>query len=85
MKIKLDNLDKNDGTVLVMADAAEAEHDQSIEGSRWESDGDFAYAYIDDRVGLVDALEREGYEVDTDDYWEPTQEELEAMWATLGE
>lgn len=85
MKIKLDNLDKDDGTVLVMADAEEAEHDQSIEGSRWELDGDFAYAYIDDRVGLVAALERDGYEVDTDDYWEHTQEELEAIWAKLEE
>lgn len=82
MKIKLDNMDKEDGSVLVIAeDADEAREDQSIEGSHWECDGDFAYAIISDRPGLVAALEKEGYEVDTDEFYEHSDDEFREMAA----
>jgi len=74
MKIKLDNMDKDDGTVTVYCDdKAAAIHDQSIEGSMWEAPGDLdvAYACICDRPGLVEALEADGYEVNTEDYDAP--------------
>lgn len=83
-RIRLDNQDKEDGSVLVIAeDAAEAEHDQSIDGSSWEIDGDFAYTYIQDRPGLVAALEADGYAVDASEYYENSEEEFAEMWAKL--
>lgn len=73
MKIKLDNLDHDDGFVLVLADWKDAETDQSIEGCRWERDGDFVYTLITDSIDLVERLEKEGYEVNTDDYCQPEE------------
>ena len=75
MKIKLDNLDRDDGLVLVMADWKDAELDQSIEGSMWEHDGDFAYAYISDHSDLINSLRKQGYDLDLlEDYCEPDDE-----------
>ena len=77
MKIKLDNLDKDDGTVTVYCDDKPAAvHDQSIDGAMWEApaDLDVAYACISDRPGLVADLKEEGYEVDTSAYWEEDDE-----------
>lgn len=74
MKIALDNMDKDDGTVTVYCDDQQAAiDDQSIEGSMWEAPGDLdvAYAVICDRPGLVEALEADGYEVDTSEYSPP--------------
>lgn len=78
MKIKLDNLDHDDGECLVTCNGpgatrwAKEEH-QSIAGSRWESDGpDFAYAIVSDHPGLEAELEKEGYDdIDTDEYCPP--------------
>jgi len=82
--IYLDNLDHDDGMVTVHAQgpgaAAWAKNDQSIMGSNWETDGpDFAYAIISDEVGLVEALESEGYEVNDDDYSPMDEEESEDL------
>jgi hypothetical protein len=77
MKIKLDNMDRDDGSVLVTCeDKDAAENDQSIEGSHWECprDMDCAYAVISDRPGLVEALEKQGYDVDASEYCEPDEE-----------
>lgn len=74
MKIALDNMDKDDGTVTVYCEDRQAAiDDQSIEGSMWEAPGDLdvAYACICDRPGLVEALEADGYEVDTSEYSPP--------------
>jgi len=74
-KIKLDDMDRDDGSVLVtMAcrDAGRIVKDrQSIQGSLWEAareDPDFAYAVISDAPDLVSQLESEGYDVKTDEY-----------------
>lgn len=74
MKIKLDNQDHTDGMVLVTcADKDAARDDQSIDGNNWECprDMDIAYAIISDRPGLVAELEKQGYDVNTDEYSEP--------------
>lgn len=71
LKIKLDNLDSTDGSVMVYcADKEAARFDQSIRGSRWECprDMDVAYASISDEPDLVKKLEEDGYEVDPDEY-----------------
>ena len=71
--LSLDNLDKEDGTVLVVISgegAADfANMDQTIMGSNWETDGDdLAYAIIDDHPALIKILEKEGYSLNTDEY-----------------
>jgi len=76
MKIKLDNLDRDDDSVLVTCEDKEAARDdQSIEGSHWECPRDMegAYAVISDRPGLVEALEKEGYDVDASNYCPPDE------------
>jgi len=82
--IYLDNMDHEDGMVTVhIADprAGEfAENDQSIQGSNWESDGpDFAYAIIMDSPTLVEDLKKDGYNVNDDEYYPMTAEELQAL------
>ncbi len=75
MKVKLDNLDRDDGSVLAWASAQEAQDDQSIAGARWEYPSDLegeAYAILTDFKGLTKALEQEGYILDTDEYMEPS-------------
>lgn len=77
MKIKLDNLDSVPGSVLVIAESAEAARDdQSIDGARWEYDDDFAYTTVLDRSGLVEDLKDQGYEIDTTEYCPTDEEEL---------
>lgn len=76
MKIKLDNLDRDDGSVMITTeDREEAILDQSIHGARWEAPGDLsvAYAIVDDRPFLLTALLAEGYDVDDSEYVEPTR------------
>jgi hypothetical protein len=52
--------------------AAFARDEQSIGGSRWETDGpDFAYAVLSNHADLVDELQREGYYLDVDMYTPP--------------
>lgn len=73
LKIFLDNLEDRNGMVLVTCrdgQRAKVEH-QSIDGTRWEADGDFGYAMIEDRPGLVADLKAEGYEVDESEYSPP--------------
>ncbi len=73
-KVKLDNLDKDDGTVLVMARWEDVKDDQSIAGSKWEHDNDFAYAIVTDHSGLIKELEGEGYDdLDLSEYCEPEE------------
>ena len=82
MAISLSTSDDDDGMVTVCCGNQErATEDQSIEGSNWECPGDMdvAYASICDRVGLVAALEAQGYEVDDSEYSEPTDEDI-AHW-----
>ena len=74
-EIKLDNLDRDDGSVLVTMscpNAGQIARDrQSIGDSRWEAprdDPDFAYAVISDAPDLVAQLERDRYDVKTDEY-----------------
>ncbi len=64
MKIKLDNLSDS---CTAWATADEAREDQTIDGNRWEFDGDTAYAILSDRPGLLDELEAE-YDVDSSEY-----------------
>lgn len=46
-----------------------ADHDQTIDGSTWESDGsDFAYTILCDRPNLVAELREEGYKLDLSEY-----------------
>lgn len=74
MKIKLDNLDGEDGMVTITCDDRQAAiDDQSIEGSLWEapSDMNVAYAVVCDRPSLTADLEKEGYELDVDEYSPP--------------
>lgn len=74
MNIKLDNLDRDDDSVLVTCDDQDAARDdQSVEGSHWEcpSDMNIGYAIIGDRPDLVEALEKDGYEVDDSEYCPP--------------
>ena len=79
MEIRLDNLSRDHqlgGTALITMRgpyaAAKAERDQSIAGSHWETDDDdFAYAIVVDHPDLVDELENDGYDVNTDDYSPP--------------
>jgi uncharacterized membrane protein (UPF0127 family) len=70
MKVKLDSTDK-EGMVLALADWSDAEEDQSIAGSKWEHDGDFAYALIGDHPGLVSELVKDGYDLDLEEYSAP--------------
>jgi hypothetical protein len=82
--IYLDNLDYDDGMVTVHISgpgaAAWAKHDQSIQGSMWETDGDdFAYSIIMDSPTLVEELTKDGYNVDDSEYSAPTLEELQAL------
>jgi len=73
-EIKLDNMDRDDGSVLVTcSDQSVKEEHQSIAGSNWEAPGDMdiAYAMISDEPGLVAKLEKEGYNVDSSEYCEP--------------
>jgi hypothetical protein len=75
-EVKLDNMDRDDGSVLVTCDdrAVKEEH-QSIAGSHWEAPRDMsgAYAIICDEPGLVAKLEKEGYNVDSSEYCEPDE------------
>lgn len=83
MRIKLDNQDHTDGLVLVIAeDAEKAKKDQTIMGSHWEFEDDFAHALISDEPGLEKKLQQEGYEVDDSDYyswadWDELKENLD--------
>ncbi len=73
-EIKLDNMDRDDGSVLVTCDDSSVkEEHHSISGSNWEAPGDMtiAYAVITDEPDLVAKLEREGYQVDSSEYCEP--------------
>lgn len=83
LPIRLDNLDREDGTVLVLCDYPEAaREDRSIDGTHWEvSDGTLAYAITFDRPGLVAELQAEGYDVDTSEYSEPTAEDMARLAA----
>lgn len=74
--VSLDNMDQDEDSVVAMVQgpgaSAWAKDDQSIAGSRWESDGpDFAYAILSDHPGLLDELKSEGYELDLDSYSPP--------------
>ena len=76
MKVRLDNLDRGDGSVLAWASAQDAQEDQTIAGARWEYPSDLegdAYAIITDFKGLVKTLEQDGYTLDTDEYMEPSE------------
>jgi hypothetical protein len=69
----LDNLDREDNTVLVLISGEGARdfayRDQNIKGCSWAIDGDdFAYAIIEDSPTLIQDLEAEGYELNTDEY-----------------
>lgn len=75
--VKLDNLDDRDGAVMATVSGRGAgrwaKNDQSIGGSMWESDDEnFAYAMPVDHPGLVAELEKEGYDLDLDDYSPPS-------------
>lgn len=73
-EVKLDNLDRDDGSVLVTCDDSSVkEEHHSISGSNWEAPGDMsgAYAVICNEPDLVAKLEKEGYQVDTAEYCEP--------------
>jgi succinate dehydrogenase/fumarate reductase flavoprotein subunit len=76
MRIKIDNMgDETGGTVLVTTEnAEEAREDQTVHGSRWEFDNDFAYAIISEEPDLVQKLTNQGYEVDDSEYF-PTNKE----------
>lgn len=74
MKVKLDNLDRDDGTVLAWTGAQEAQDDITIDGCRWEYPSDLegdAYAILTDRPGLTRDLKQEGYDLDCSEYMEP--------------
>ena len=59
--------DRDDGMASIHTwDSAAAKHDQTILGSDWEIDGDFAYAYVTDRPNLIEELEADGYTVKED-------------------
>lgn len=80
--VKLDNLDSSDEDPQVTANvsgpgaAKWAKDDQTIDGTRWESDGDdFAYAVLSDDPGLVGRLEAEGYDLNLDEYSPPDEHE----------
>lgn len=83
-EIELDNLDDREGTAEAIVRGPGAakwakEHDQSIGGSRWETpdnDGEFAHACPTDYPGLVEALQKEGYHLNLDNYSPPTEDEL---------
>jgi hypothetical protein len=74
--VKLDNMDQDDAvvaTVNARGAAAWAKNYQNIAGNRWESDGpDFAYAILSDYPGLVAELQKDGYELDLDEYSPPS-------------
>lgn len=73
-KIKLDNMDREDGSVLVTCEDREVkEEHHSIAGSNWEAPSDMsgAYAVISDAQDLVATLEKEGYDVDSSEYCPP--------------
>jgi hypothetical protein len=73
-KIKLDNMDRDDGSVLVTCEDSDvAEEHHSIAGSNWEAPSDMtgAYAIISDSPDLVAELEKEGYDVDSSEYCWP--------------
>jgi hypothetical protein len=74
VKVKLDNLDRDDGTVLAWTSAQEAQGDITIDGCRWEYPSDLegdAYAILTDRPGLVRDLKQEEYDLDCSEYMEP--------------
>jgi len=73
-KIKLDNMDREDGTVLITCDDSDIKEERkSIQGSNWEAPSDMsgAYAMIVDIPDLVATLEKEGYDVDSSEYCPP--------------
>lgn len=73
-EIKLDNMDRDDGSVLVTCEDRDvAEEHHSIAGSNWEAPSDMtsAYAIISDSPDLVAELEKEGYNVDSGEYSPP--------------
>jgi hypothetical protein len=73
-KIKIDNMDGEDGSVLVTCEDRDvAEEHHSIAGSNWEAPSDMtsAYAIISDSPDLVSELEKEGYDVDSGEYSPP--------------
>lgn len=76
-RIKLDNLDDREGCVMIEAESKIlAVHDQSIFGSNWEvpDDLDVAYAMPMDHPSLLEKLEKEGYEINDDEYSPPDKE-----------
>lgn len=71
MRITISNTEDEDmPSVLVIADdAQDARNDQTIRGSNWEFDGDFAYAIISDEPDLIAKLEADGYNVEAGEYY----------------
>ncbi len=81
MCIDLSVSDNDDGMVQITCwDSEAARDDQSIMGSRWEFNVDIACTSILDQVGLVAALEADGYEVDSGEYGCPPDTEDFAFW-----
>lgn len=77
--VYLDNMDREYGEVMATLKgphaARVAEAKGSLEGSSWEgaNGDDFRYTIILDRVDLVSDLESDGWDVNTDEYWEPDE------------
>lgn len=74
--VVLDNQGEADmvtATVVGPGAGTWAKDDQTIDGSRWETEGpNWAYAILLDRPGLVASLEREGYILDDAAYCPPS-------------
>jgi hypothetical protein len=76
MKIKLDNMDRDDWTVLITCEnQKDAKDDQSVAGAAWEAPGDMdiAYTIAGDHPTLLTELEAEGYDVDSSEYSPPEE------------
>jgi len=78
-RIELDNLDREDESVLVTMACPDARkigrEMQGPSDARWETsrdDPNFAYAVVSDRPDLVQVLIGEGYIVETADYVAPS-------------
>lgn len=81
LKISLRNTDDDDGQVMVdCADGVGAADDRYIDGSSWETYNDgspsAAWTTLSNYPGLVEKLEKEGYDVDQSNYSPPDEEDL---------
>ncbi len=83
--VRLRNGEDDDGSAVITCAAGALAIDRRVLGGPWEEweapDEDGVYVVVQDEPGLVAALTAEGYDVDTEGYRAPDQEDANYWYA----